>query len=69
MPKMHYILVTIFQKSPSAAVDSPFPAPLNLQYWWPEVSWFGQIVGFQVDYDEIELQKYSMASFQWRHHH
>jgi len=33
----------------------PPPAPLNLRYWWPEVAWFGQIVVFQTDYDEIEL--------------
>jgi len=24
---------------------------------------------FQTDYDEIELQKIVMTSFQWRHHH
>jgi len=28
----------------------PSPAPLNLQFWWTEVLWFGQIVVFQVDY-------------------
>jgi len=35
--------------------------PFYLQYWWPEVPWFGQIVVFQADYeyDEIELQKYN----------
>jgi len=33
MFKMHYcILVTNFQKSPSAGGFPP-PAPLNLQYW------------------------------------
>jgi len=32
----------------------PPPAPLNLQFWWAE---FGQIVFFQADYDEFELQK------------
>jgi len=58
------ILVTNFQKSPSAEGSPPL-APLNLQYWWPEVPWFGQIVVFQADYDEIELQKNSL----WRHHH
>jgi len=31
------ILVTNFQKSPSAG-SSPSPAPLNLQFWWAEVS-------------------------------
>jgi len=50
--------VTNFQKSPNAGGFSP-PAPLNLQYWWPEVPWFGQLVVFEADYDEIELQKYS----------
>jgi len=29
------ILVTNFEKSPSAA-------PLNLRSWWPEAAWFGQ---------------------------
>jgi len=43
--------------------------PLNLQYWWPEVTWYGQIVVFQSDYDEIELPTKSvMTSFQWRNH-
>jgi len=40
-------------------------APLNLQYWWPEVPWFGQIVDFKADYDEIEIQNIVMTSFQW----
>jgi len=53
MSKMHYF-VTNFQKSPSVGSFSP-PAPLNLQYWWLEVSWFGQIVIFEADYDKIEL--------------
>jgi len=43
--------------------------PLNLQYWWPDVMCFGQIVVFRADYDEIELQKPVMTSFQWRHRH
>jgi len=50
------ILVTKFQKSPSA-VGSPLPAPLNPQFWWAEVTQFDQIVVFQADYGEIELQK------------
>jgi len=54
MPKMHYFKVTNLQKSPSAA-GSPPPAPINLQYWWSQVPWFGKIVVFQADYDEIEL--------------
>jgi len=33
------ILVTNFQKSPSAGGFPPL-APLNLQYWWPEVLWW-----------------------------
>jgi len=69
MSKMHYsILVTNFQKSPSARSFPP-SAPLNLQYWWPEVPWFGQIVVFEAGYDEIEFQNITMKSFQWRHHH
>jgi len=37
------ILVTSFQKTPSAGAFLP-PASLNLQYWWLEV--LGQISGF-----------------------
>jgi len=58
--KMHY-LATNFQKSPSAE-GSPLPAPLNLRFWWPEVTWFGEIVVFQTDYDEVELQKISVMA-------
>jgi len=53
MPKMHYFSVTNFQKSPSAG-GSPPPASLNLQYWWPKVTWFDQIGVFQAECDEIE---------------
>jgi len=52
------ILVTNFQKSPSSG-SSLSLAPLNLQFCWPEVTWGGQILFFQADYDEIELQKIS----------
>jgi len=31
------MLESNFQKSPSAG-SSSHPAPLNLQYWWPEVA-------------------------------
>jgi len=41
----YIVLEANFQKSPSAG-GSPPPAPLNLQYWWSEVTWFGQIVDF-----------------------
>jgi len=34
--------------------------------WSP---WFGQIVVFEADYDEIKLQNIVMMSFQWCHHH
>jgi len=54
MSKMHF-LVTNFPISSSAG-GFPSPAPLNLQYWRLEVPWFGQIVVFEADYDEIELQ-------------
>jgi len=39
------VLVTNFQKSPSAGGSSP-QATFNLQYWWPEVTWFGHIMEF-----------------------
>jgi len=41
------ILITNFQKSPSAGGSSP-PAPLNLRFWRREVVWFGQIVLFKL---------------------
>jgi len=63
MSKMHYFSNEL-KKLPSAG-GFPHPAPLNLQYWWLEVPWFGQIVVFEADYDEIELQNIVMMSFQW----
>jgi len=36
---------------------------------WPEVSWFGQIVYFQADYDQIYRKKIIMTSVQWHHYH
>jgi len=39
MPKMHY-----FSNKFSKIAKR---WPLNLQYWWPEVAWFGQIAAFQ----------------------
>jgi len=62
---MHYFS-NKFLKSPSG--DSP-PAPLNLSFWWPEVTWCGQIVFYQADYDEIELQKISYDVIIVTHHH
>jgi len=61
------ILVTNFQKSPSAGGFPP-QAPLNLQYWWSEVPWFDQILVFEADYDKIELQNI-VTTFLWRHYH
>jgi len=34
-------------------------ARFTFRYWWTEVTWFGQIVLFHSDYDEIELLKIS----------
>jgi len=76
MSNMHYFSNKFyFQKSPSAG-DFPFSAPLNLQYWWPEVPWFGKIVVFactsrkyrstwvfEADYVKIELQNIVMTLF------
>jgi len=62
MSKMHYFS-NKFQKSPSARSFPP-SAPLILQYWWPEVPWFGQMMVFEADYDEIKLQNIVMTSFQ-----
>jgi len=41
------------------------PAPLNLQYWWFKVPWFGQMMVFEADYDDIKLQNIVMTSLQW----
>jgi len=51
MSKMHYFC----NKFSKIAKCWGFPpsAPLSVQYWWPEVPWFGQIVVFKADYDEI----------------
>jgi len=57
VPKI-IILVTNFQKSPSAG-GSPPPAPINLRFWWPEVTWFGKIVVCQANYNKSELKKIS----------
>jgi len=40
MPKMHYFS----NKFSKIAGSSPPPAPLNLRFWWPEVTWCGQIL-------------------------
>jgi len=48
------ILVTNFQKSPSAG-GSPLLAPFNIRFQWPKVAWFGQIVVYHTNYDKIEL--------------
>jgi len=63
------ILVTNFQKSPSAGGSPPPPALLNLQYWWPEVPWFGQIVVLKLIMTKSNFKNAVMTSFQWRHHH
>jgi len=69
MSKIHYFN-NKFSKIAKLGVKSPQsfppPAPLNLRYWWHEVPWFGEIVVFEVDYDEIVIV---LASFQWRYHH
>jgi len=55
MPKMHYFS----NKFSKTAKRSPLPAHLNPRFWWLEVTWCGQILVFQADYDEIELQTIS----------
>jgi len=30
-------------------------SPVNLQFRWLEIAWYGQIVVFQTDYGEIKL--------------
>jgi len=55
MPKMHYFS-NKFSKI-AKRWGYPTPVTLKLRFWWSEVTWCGQIVFFQADYDEIELQK------------
>jgi len=42
MPKMHYFS-NKFSKI-AKRWSSPSPALLNLQFWWPKVTWRGQIL-------------------------
>jgi len=67
MSKMHYFSNKFLKLAKRWGLSAI--APLNLQYWWLEVPWFDQIVVFEADYDEIELENIVMTSFQWRHHH
>jgi len=57
------ILVTIW----TSAGGSPFPTPLNLRFWWPEVAWFCHFVFFKLIMTKSKLKKSDMTSFQWRH--
>jgi len=51
MSKMHYFIVTNFQK--------PRSFILYLRFWWHEVVLIAQIVVYQFDYDKINLKKIS----------
>jgi len=67
MPKMRYLnnkLSKIAKRWGQRFPSSPLPSIL-----WPEVAWFAQIVIFQTNYNEIELEKAEavMTSFQLRH--
>jgi len=52
MPKMHYFSNKF---SKIAKRWRRRAAPLNLRFWWLEVTWCGHILFFQADYYEIEL--------------
>jgi len=67
MPKMHYFS-NKFSKIFQCWGASP-PAPFNLQFWWSEVARFGQIMVFEIDYDEIKHKKSAMTPFQSRLRH
>jgi len=45
----------------------PPPAPLNLQYWWPEVPWFGQIVVFEAQISKYSYDVITITSPKQRH--
>jgi len=64
MSKMHYFS-NKFSKF-AKRWGFPPPAPLNLQYWWLEVPWFGQIVVLKMIMTKSNF-KIFMTSFQWRH--
>jgi len=53
MPKMYYFSNKFSKIAKRWGLFAP--SAFNLQYWRPEVTWFGQIVVFQADYDKIEL--------------
>jgi len=48
MPKMHYFSNKCSKIAKRWMLSAP-SAP-NLRFWWPEVSWCGQILFFQADY-------------------
>jgi len=62
MSKMHYFYNKFFKIAKRWGLFAP-QRPLNLQFWWSEVPWFGLIVVIQADYDEIEVQKIIKSSF------
>jgi len=62
MPKMHYFSNKFLKITKRWGMylevhgwGLTAPAPFNLQYRWPEVRWFDQIMVFQADCDETEL--------------
>jgi len=53
MSKTHYFSNKVSKIAKRWGLSAP--SSLNLRFWWPEVTWCGQILSFQADYDEIEL--------------
>jgi len=55
MSKMHY-----FSNKFSKIANRwgfPTPSATNLQYWWHEVSWFGQIMFFKLIMTKSNFKK------------
>jgi len=58
---MHYFS-NKFSRIAKRCGGSPPPASVNLPFWWSEVAWLSQIVGFQTN-----CNKTVMTSLLWRH--
>jgi len=50
MSKMHYFSNKFSKIAKRWGLSAP--APLNLQYWWPKVPWFGHMAVFEADYEK-----------------
>jgi len=61
MPKMHYFSNKFSKIAKRWELSAP--APLNLRFWWPEVTWCGHIVFFKLTITKSNFKKSVMTSF------